>query len=190
MEEQGNGFNIGMLLHELPYASVGLMFIVPFLYESLGFGERFFSLVLFSGFLLLLSFIDIRCGMIFNRFLVPMVITGILLDCAGFMTEPLNGVMAGFFGGGVLLLIRWCSSGGMGGGDVKLGFVLGIWLGLDNTIVAFFLAFIVGSIAGLILMVIHRQTRLIIPFGPFLSIGGWMAAMYGSQLIRMYEEML
>ena len=190
MGEQGNGFNTRMLLRELPFAGLGILILTPFLYESLGANGHFWGLLIFSGFLLFLSFIDIRCGMIFNKFLLPMAMTGLLMDAAGLLVDPLYGCLAGIMGGGLLLLIRWGSNGGMGGGDVKLGAVLGIWLGPDKLAVAFFLAFLLGAAAGLLLMLSRGTTRLWMPFGPFLSMGGWLAALYGSRLIQIYEEMI
>ena len=190
MEEQGSGLNLRMLIGELPFVCLGIVILTPFLYESLGTDGRFWGLLIFSGFLLFLSFIDIRFGMIFNRFLLPMAVTGLLLDAAGILVNPLEGGLAGILGGGLLLLIRWGSNGGMGGGDVKLGFVMGIWLGLDNLAVALFLAFLLGAAAGLLLMLSRGTTRLWMPFGPFLSMGGWLAALYGSRLIQIYGEMI
>lgn len=190
MGEQGNGFNTRMLLRELPLAGLGILILTPFLYESLGANGRFWGLLIFSGFLLFLSFIDIRCGMIFNKFLLPMAMAGLLMDAAGLLVDPLDGCLAGIMGGGLLLLIRWGSNGGMGGGDVKLGVVLGIWLGPDKLAVALFLAFLLGAAAGLLLMLSRGTARLWMPFGPFLSMGGWLAALYGSRLIQIYEEMI
>ena len=190
MGEQGNGFNTRMLLRELPFVGLGILILTPFLYGSLGTSGRFWGLLIFSGFLLFLSFIDIRCGMIFNKFLLPMAMTGLLMDAACLLVDPLYGCLAGIIGGGLLLLIRWGSNGGMGGGDVKLGAVLGIWLGPDKLAVALFLAFILGAAAGVLLMLSRGTTRLWMPFGPFLSMGGWLAALYGSRLIQIYEEMI
>lgn len=190
MEEHGNGLDLRMLLRELPFVCLGIIILTPFLYGSLGMDGRFWGLLVFSGFLLYLSFIDVRCGMIFNRFLLPMAVTGLLMDFSGILVNPLDGCLAAILGGVLLFFIRWGSDGGMGGGDVKLGFVLGIWLGPGNLIVALFLAFLLGAGMGLLLMFSRGTTRLCLPFGPFLSMGGWLAALYGRQLLQIYEEML
>ena len=184
MEEQPISFHWRMLRQELPFVGIGLLFLGPFLYGSLGLGSHFLALLLFSGFLLFLSAMDVRYGMIFNRFLMPMACLGILLDFTGLQIPPLEGCLAGMAGGALLLLIRWGSGGGLGGGDVKLGMVLGLWLGFQNLAVAFFLAFFSGSAIGLLLMFHHQTTRLRIPFGPFLSFGAWVAALYGNELIE------
>lgn len=189
MGEQGNGFDLKLLIREMPFVVPGLIVLTPFLYEALGVSGRFWGMLILSVFLLFLSFIDMRCGMIFNRFLLPMAITGLLLDAAGVLVNPVEGLLAGILGGGLLLLIRWGSNGGMGGGDVKFGFVLGIWLGPESLGAALFISFLLGAAVGLV-MLLHGTTKLWLPFGPFLSAGGWLAALYGSRLIEIYEEIL
>ncbi len=183
-------FHAGMLRRELPFVCTGLMFAIPVLYKSLGLCPAFLSLLIFSLFLLFLSAIDIRQGMIFNRFLIPMAGTGLLLDLTGMLIPPLEGFLAGTSGGLLFFLIRWASRGGMGGGDVKLAFVLGLWLGFANLAVALFLAFLTGSAAGLLLLFRYRSLQLRLPFAPFLSLGAWTAALYGRELLESYEALL
>ncbi len=190
MNQPSTTFHTGMLYQELPFACAGLVLILPALYKLLGLSPKFLSMLLFSLFLLFLSAIDIRHGMIFNRFLLPMAGTGLLLDSAGMLVPPLEGFLAGTAGALLLLLIRWGSSGGLGGGDIKLAFVLGLWLGPPHLAAALFLAFLSGSAAGLVLLLRHRTLHLRIPFGPFLSLGAWTAALYGNDFIHYYEVLL
>ena len=190
MEEQLNGFRRSMLRQELPFVGTALLVLAPFLYGSLGWNGQFWALLLFSGFLLFLSAIDIRHGMIFNRFLLPMACIGLLLDLAEIQTNLLNGCLACIMGGALLFLVRWGSNSGMGGGDVKLGMVLGIWLGCQNLLIALFLAFLSGTAVGILLMLRYHTTKLRIPFGPFLSLGAWLSALYGEQFLLYYEAML
>ncbi len=187
MENRAPAFQASMLKQELPFAFTGLLILGFYLYEALGLSPHFFALIIFSVFLLFLSAIDIRRGMIYNRFLAPMAGTGVLLDFMGLMTHPLDGILAAIAGGLFLLLIRWVSRGGMGGGDVKLGFVLGLWLGLPKLTAALFLAFLLGSSVGILLVFCQRNPHLRIPFGPFLSLGAWLAALHGDMLIYFYE---
>lgn len=76
---------------------------------------------------------------------------------------------------------------GMGFGDVKLAFPLGLILGWPNTLVAVFLAFIIGAVAGLIAMSLKKKKlKSTIPFGPFLVLGTFIALLWGNDLVRMY----
>jgi len=80
----------------------------------------------------------------------------------------------------------------VGFGDVKLGVGLGLFL-LDwrLAIVSVFLANLIGTFVILPLLATKRITRKsIVPFGPFLLIGTFIAALFGRQLIELYISIL
>lgn len=80
---------------------------------------------------------------------------------------------------------------GMGFGDVKLVVPLGLLLGWPNALIAIFLAFISGSIVGLILIVLKiRKFKQIIPFGPFLIFGSFTSLIFGNVLYEWYWSLL
>ncbi len=72
----------------------------------------------------------------------------------------------------------------MGGGDVKLLAMLGSFLGWQRIILVFFFAPILALPFGLFLRFVRKQE--LIPFGPFLSLAGWLAFLWGDQLIAWY----
>ena len=75
----------------------------------------------------------------------------------------------------------------MGLGDVKLVFFLGLLLGYPDILVALFLAFFIGSIIGLGLIIVKKKKfKSEIPFGPFLIAGAFIALFWGENLIRWY----
>lgn len=79
---------------------------------------------------------------------------------------------------------RW-----MGGGDVKLVFLMGLVLGLANTLIALLIAFNVAALVSLTLIALRKMSRKDhIPFGPFL-IGGTVVAMfYGATIFEAYQR--
>lgn len=78
---------------------------------------------------------------------------------------------------------------GMGWGDVKYVFLLGVALGFPNIIVAVMLAFLTGAIFSLILIMIRKKHfGQTIPFGPFLSLGAGISLFLGTQIINWYLE--
>ncbi|MDX6285422.1 MAG: leader peptidase (prepilin peptidase) / N-methyltransferase [Frankiales bacterium] len=81
---------------------------------------------------------------------------------------------------------------GMGFGDVKLAGVLGLylgWLGWGQVIAGGFLGFLVGSVAGIGLMVARRAGRKTeIPFGPFMLLGAFLAVFWGHALANAYTS--
>lgn len=72
----------------------------------------------------------------------------------------------------------------MGDGDILLALFMGLFLGFPNTIVAFYIAFIVGAIVGVLLISLKKVKRLTpIPFGPFLILGTLVAFWWGERII-------
>ncbi|MCK4520855.1 prepilin peptidase [Candidatus Parcubacteria bacterium] len=76
---------------------------------------------------------------------------------------------------------------GMGIGDIKLAFLMGLLLGWPNIFVALFLAFLIGAIIGIGLILARKKTlKSEVPFGPFLVTGTFIAMFYGNQIIGWY----
>ena len=94
-------------------------------------------------------------------------------------------VIAAFAASGFLLLAIMVRPGGMGLGDVKLTFVLGLFLGRD-VIVALFVAFLAGSLIGGVIMArvgVAQGRKTKVPFGPFLALGGIVALYAGDPIV-------
>jgi len=75
----------------------------------------------------------------------------------------------------------------MGGGDVRLGFLLGLMLGPANTVVAVFFAFLTGSLVAFILLLMKKKTfGQTVPFGPFLAASGLFSLFFGHTIWNWY----
>jgi prepilin signal peptidase PulO-like enzyme (type II secretory pathway) len=99
-------------------------------------------------------------------------------------TNYLWGVAAG---GGVLLILALVSRGGMGGGDIKLMAVVGVAIGWKLTLLALFLASLIGGAIGVVLLslkIVGRKQP--IPFGPFLALGTFISYLWGDEMIHAY----
>lgn len=96
--------------------------------------------------------------------------------------------MAALYGGYLLLTV--VKPGGMGWGDVKLAGVLGLYLGFlgwRHLVVGAFLAFLLGGVASVALVVIRRAGRKSrIPFGPFMLAGAVIAVFAGDPVMHWY----
>jgi len=76
----------------------------------------------------------------------------------------------------------------MGFGDVKLAAILGVILGWQNLLVALMLSFIIGAVGGIASK--FAGGGRIIPFGPYLAIGGMVALFYGADIVSWYLNLL
>ena len=84
-----------------------------------------------------------------------------------------SGLIAGLVAAAIFFLIVYLShETWMGMGDVKLVFFLGFFLGIFKATVGIFLAFEIGALVGIYLMLAGRaKMKTALPFGPFLIIG-------------------
>lgn len=96
----------------------------------------------------------------------------------------LMGLLIGGFFWGLIIITR---GKGMGGGDVKLGALMGLGLGFPGALLSLMLAFLSGAIfsVGLILMGKKRFGQTI-PFGPFLVLGSLVTLFWGNQIMDWY----
>ena len=106
---------------------------------------------------------------------------------------PLGGYLLGaIIASGFFFFIWFVSRGNwMGFGDVKLSILMGLLLGFPNILAALFLAFLLGAIVGVVLIIFGKKSagwriKSQIPFGPFLITGTFIALFWGSQIINWY----
>jgi leader peptidase (prepilin peptidase)/N-methyltransferase len=90
-----------------------------------------------------------------------------------------------------LFLIHMISPGGMGFGDVRLAFVLGLflgWISLSHVVTGLFLGVVIISVVGVVLAVLRlRSLQEHIAFGPFLAVGSTLAVYFGESIIRWWS---
>ena len=79
----------------------------------------------------------------------------------------------------------------LGFGDVKLGFLIGLFLGFPKILVSLFFAYFIGAIIGIGLIILGKKTlKSEIPFGPFLVTGIFIAFFFGEKFISWYLKCL
>ncbi len=86
------------------------------------------------------------------------------------------------------MFLVWITKGrGMGWGDVKLGFLIGLVNGFPYGFEAIFFGFVLGALYSLILIVSKRKTmKDTIAFGPFLIMGSVLVLLYGVRIFDWY----
>lgn len=104
----------------------------------------------------------------------------------------LNPLISAIFASVFFLLIVLLSRGrGMGIGDIKLAFLMGLFLGFPNILVALFFSFLIGAIIGVGLIIAKKKTlKSEVPFGPFLITSTFLALFFGQNLINWYLHLI
>jgi leader peptidase (prepilin peptidase)/N-methyltransferase len=156
----------------------------------------------FFSWLLALAVIDMDTMTLPNPLTQSGLIAGLMFQAiAGFtatasLTGSIHQFMAGVLGAVVgIWLVEIISIVGtitlgqtaMGGGDAKLAAMMGAWLGWPLLLLAGFLACAIGAFGGgLALAMGSLSRRQAFPFGPFLALGGIIAALWGNAIVATY----
>jgi leader peptidase (prepilin peptidase) / N-methyltransferase len=154
----------------------------------LAFGVLF----LFCSALVVITFIDIEHQIIPDEISLSGIVIGFIFSF--FLKEHnwLNSLLGILLGGGSLLFVayvyqRLTGKEGMGGGDIKLLAMMGAFLGWKSIPFIIFASSLVGSLVGVSLMLIQKKdSKLAIPFGPYLAFGALLYIFFGRRLIVWY----
>ena len=142
-----------------------------------------------------ITVIDYHERIIPNWIVYPAIFASIpLLALAALLTGEwgtLGRALAGAsFAWIALYVIHIVQPGGMGFGDVRLSFLLGLflgWLSYGHVFIGLFLGFLIGSVVGVGLMVLRRKKgKDLLPFGPFLVAGAILGVLFGDPLVRAW----
>jgi leader peptidase (prepilin peptidase) / N-methyltransferase len=136
------------------------------------------------------TLIDLDHHLIPNKITYPGAVLGIALVAVLETDSLVENLLAAAGAGGFLLVAAIVQPRGMGMGDVKLAFVLGIYLG-RAVIPAIFVALIAGALVGALViarMGVQKGRKAGIPFGPWLSLGGVVGLLAGDEIVDWYLD--
>jgi leader peptidase (prepilin peptidase)/N-methyltransferase len=144
------------------------------------------ALILLAA-LIAITGIDVDHQIIPDVITLPGVIAGAALSIAIHPTRWLDTLLGIALGGGLFFLIILVSGGGMGGGDMKLGAMMGAFLGWKLVLLAILLGvFAGGAVAVVLLATGSRGRKDPVPFGPFLALGAVLSLLWGNGLLGWY----
>lgn len=145
--------------------------------------------------LVAITVIDFQLQIIPNRIVYPTIFASVPLlalaalargDWDRFGQALLGATLAWL----ALLILHLISPAGMGFGDVRLAFVLGLflgWIDLGHVITGLFLGVLLIAVVGIALAALRlRSLQEHIAFGPFLAAGSTAAVFAGNSLIRWW----
>ncbi|AZO95690.1 prepilin peptidase [Halocella sp. SP3-1] len=171
---------------QYPVVEVLTAFLLTILYHNYGLNISFIIYSILICILIVCSLIDLQYKIIPNKLTYPALIAALISSI--FLNHiSLMGSLTGILvPGGLFLLLALLYGKGLGMGDVKLVAVIGAVIGWQFTLIGIFLASLIGSITGLILMIagiMDRKTR--IPFAPFIGLGTIISLFYGEELFSI-----
>jgi len=184
--------------------ATGALFVALFYTVFLGYNFVFLNVFNFLSLLFIFSALVVIFVFDLKQYIIPdeVIFPAIAVAFLALMVKVIFSssvldfsLFANFFGaallaGGFFLFLVVVTRGeGMGGGDVKLGFLMGLVLGFPKILLALFFAFISGALVGVFLMALgKKKMKSMLPFGPFLICGFLLSFFWGSEIISWYWE--
>ena len=142
---------------------------------------------IFISYLVVIFVYDLRWYLILDRITIPAMMIAVILNLwLGFTWQTL---LVGFLIGLGFFVFQYVVSRGkwIGGGDLRMGALMGLMLGAKGVVVALFLSYVIGAIVSLFLVAYSKKKfKSEIPFGTFLAIGTLIALLWGNQIITWY----
>lgn len=183
---------------------VAILFAVSYVVWPDTGGDTWLMVIQFAGWLAVLTGLvaltvyDIRWMLLPNRIIYPlMIIAGLVVVVTSVYTGEwrllFNTALSVGIAGGIFFLLFQISDGKwIGGGDVKLGFLIG--LVLQDPFKAF-LMLLLASVLGTLLILPGLAIKKVtvkskIPFGPFLIIATIFVVLWGEAFITWYKQVV
>jgi len=178
-----------------PLVELGTAALYAAVAVRLGANPALPAFLVFFACLVSVSVIDLELQIIPNRIIYPTISLSLPLLVVAALAEgdirrmetAIAGAAIAF---GILLLVHLISPASMGFGDVRLAFILGLFLGwfdLSHVAIGLFVGFALGAIVGVGLMLFGGRTRKdSVSFGPFLAAGAAVAVLFGDPLLHWW----
>jgi leader peptidase (prepilin peptidase)/N-methyltransferase len=181
-----------------PLIEIGTAILSALVAWKFGFVWYTAAALLLTWMLIALTGIDIDHQLLPDNMTLPLVWLGLLLSLAGQIASlglPVD-TRSSVIGAAAGYLSLWSvyhafrlltGKEGMGYGDFKLFAALGAWLGWQMLLPIILLAAFTGAVLGILMIALRGRDRNIpIPFGPYLAAAGWIALMWGDELVTSY----
>jgi leader peptidase (prepilin peptidase)/N-methyltransferase len=157
--------------------------------------QTLFGLV-FLWCLICLTMIDVDHYLLPDSITLPLMWLGIFANLFGTYTTLDSSVIGAIAGYLSLWLVYWAfklatGKEGMGYGDFKLLAALGAWMGWEYLPLIILLSSAVGALLGVgAIVLLGRDRAKPLPFGPYLAVAGFIAFIWGPELLEHYLQMM
>lgn len=171
------------------------------LFYKYGINVEFFAMALLVSVLIVMFFIDLEFGIIPDSLVVFAAAGGLMQYVASLFTDIgiygdsswWNPILGALLGSTFFVLVAkagafiYKTENTVGGGDIKVLFPIGLFLGWKMMIVALFISIVTaGMICGALIILKRLNRKDTIPFGPFIALGTVITILFGWQILGMY----
>lgn len=153
--------------------------------------QYMFRDMVFASILITLFLYDLKYFLILDRFSLPAM--GVAVGVNLWMGVSLSSMLlaAAVVGGFFLLQFSISRGRWIGGGDIRMGVLMGLMLGWPLALLAVFFAYALGAIVGLFLLRSKKaEWKSHLPFGTFLAVGTLVTLVWGGPILHWYMAQL
>jgi leader peptidase (prepilin peptidase)/N-methyltransferase len=158
-----------------------------------GFSWQLLGALVFSYAMITQGFIDWDTQYLLDDITYPVLWLGLLLNSQNIFTSLENAVVGAAAGYLSLWSVYWAyklltKKEGMGHGDFKLMALFGAWMGWQFLPLIILLSSVSGAVLGGLTIITSKEgdAQKPISFGPYLAIAGWVALLWGEQIMQAY----
>jgi leader peptidase (prepilin peptidase)/N-methyltransferase len=179
-----------------PLVEAATCFMSVYVAWKFGVSWQALAALFFTWICITLTFIDIDHHILPDQLTLLLLWIGLLSSIFSLFcnsTDAIIGAIAGYliFAATQMTFERVTGKAGMGQGDVKFLAALGGFLGWQMLPLIIILASFTGLIFALTHMISKQHFKSIpLPFGPYLALAGWIALVWGNELMQHYYEIM
>lgn len=173
---------------QYPLVEAMTAIIYLLLYLKFSLGPEFFVYLVYSAILIIIFVYDFRYYLILDKVTLPAIVLA-FLGSLFILKNPLASLVWASLAGGAFFLVQLIISKGkwIGGGDIRMAVLMGAMLGYRGLIMALILAYFVGALVGIFLVLFKKKKwGSEIPFGTFLSLATLVVIFYGKEIFNWY----
>ena len=171
----------------------GILFVL--VYKVYGYNTITLYYLLLVSLLVIITFIDLDHYIIPDELIIFGSIGALIFNILGQGISIKDSLLGGLIcGGGMLVLIHLIEllikKEAMGGGDIKLFGMVGLFLGVKLGLLTILLSVYIGATYGILTIIYSKikkkEYNSMIPYGPFISVGALISILYGTNIVNWY----
>lgn len=175
-----NGFTLRLVVE------IGSLAAFAYLWMRFGWSVDLLLLSAMYLFFLLITLIDIRYRLILNLLTYPGIIAILIIHLVFHQQSFIAVLVGGVFAFSIFYFTAWLRPGDLGGGDVKLAALIGLYFGFPQMLWALIVGAGAGAVFAVVLLVGKKSDRkFTIPYAPFLCMGALVALLYNPVIMTL-----
>jgi leader peptidase (prepilin peptidase)/N-methyltransferase len=161
-----------------------------------GFSWQTLAALFFTWICISLTFIDLDHHLLPDQLTLLLLWLGLFCSLFSLFCTSTAAILGAIIGYIIFAITQWLfewttGKTGMGQGDVKFLAALGAFLGWQMLPLIILLASISGILFAFVQMLIERHFKSApLPFGPYLTLAGWVALVWGTEIMQYYFEIM